>query len=522
MTKSNLLSMIRRFQDNNDVVYYNYEREITFSELYLEVVTIINYFESAKIIQGKRVASFLDKSFSEYAFFFACLLKGVTFCPLDKNLPDSRLAMIISDLQPDMVVAEDNYIGQESAFRQKLLIPHGCVVSNGSVSELTDVDFHGEENVTEIDSDTVAYIIFTSGSTGKPKGVQITHENLNFFLAALYPRYVSEQSENYLSIGPLYFDMTILDSIVPALYGHSVYLYKAPFIPAIFSGIIEKYQITRLSCVPSVLEILLPQLQEATGFDKLHSLNLILFGAEKPHGQSIKTLLQHIPDLKVINAYGPTEGTMCCFSSEITLDSLAGDISIGKPFDGTRYLLKTRYGLSNAGEGKLLISGKQVMKGYINPLEVDNPFVLVDGEQYYSTNDVVKVDDKGVFYFLGRSDDEVKLNGFRVHLQDVAENIKKVLNVGELFLHKYTNNNKDYLVLSYESTSLLNPEECISLLGKRLPKYMIPNVFAIFDSLPKLRSAKLDRSKVKDSVHSAFVRSKGCINDKKIISLHIK
>ncbi|MNG57166.1 Plipastatin synthase subunit D [compost metagenome] len=522
MATNNLLSMIRRFKNNNNVAYYDFERKITFSELYLEMVMIMNYFESTGLTQGKRVVSFLDKSFSEYALFFACLLKGVSFCPLDKSLPTSRLAMIMSDLQPDMVMAEDSDIGEENAFRQKLLIPPDCVVSNGRVSALADDCARDEDNVTDIDTDTVAYIIFTSGSTGKPKGVQITHENLNFFLNALYPRYVSEQSENYLSIGPLYFDMTILDSIVPPLYGHSVYLYKAPFIPAIFSGIIEKYQITRLTCVPSVLQILLPQLNESTGFDKLNSLNLILFGAEKPHGHSIKTLLENIPDLKVINAYGPTEGTMCCFSSEITLDSLAGDISIGKPFDGTKYLLETRSGFSTSGEGKLLISGKQVMKGYINQSQVDDPFILVGDDQYYCTNDVVRVDDEGVFYFLGRSDDEVKLNGFRVHLQDVAENIKKTLNIGDIFLHKYTDNNKDYLVLSYENTSLLNPEECISLLGKRLPKYMIPNIFAIFDSLPKLRSSKLDRNKVKDSVNSEFIRSKVCLTDKKIISLHIK
>lgn len=522
MTNNNLLSMIRRFKGNDNIAYYDFERKMSFSELYLEMTMIKNYLESRGMTQGKKVVSFLDKSFSEYALFYACLLQGVAFCPLDKSLPANRLAMIMSDLQPDMVIAEDSYIGEENAFRQKLSIPHGCIVSDGNVSALIDGNTHDEGNAAEVDSDTVAYIIFTSGSTGKPKGVQITHENLNFFLGALYPRYVSEQSENYLSIGPLYFDMTILDSIVPPLYGHSVYLYKPPFIPAIFSGIIEKYQITRLSCVPSVLEILLPQLNEATGFEPLYTLNLILFGAEKPNGQSIKKLLANIPELKVINAYGPTEGTMCCFSSEITLDSLGDDISIGKPFDGTKYLLDTRSGFSTSGEGKLLISGKQVMKGYINQSQVDDPFIFVDDTQYYCTNDVVKVDDDGVFYFLGRSDDEVKLNGFRVHLQDVAENIKKTLSIGDIFLHKHTDNNKDYLVLSYESTSPLNPEECISLLRGQLPKYMIPNVFAIFDSLPKLRNSKLDRKKVKDSVNSEFVRSKECLVDKKIISLHIK
>ncbi len=522
MKENNLLSMIRLFRDNDNIAYYDFERKMTFSELYLEMTMIMNDFESRGMTQGKTVVSFLDKSFSEYALFYACLLKGVAFCPLDKSLPVNRLAMIMSDLQPDMIMAEDSYIGEENTFRQKLSIPHECIVSNGNVSALIDDDTRDAGNVADIDADTVAYIIFTSGSTGKPKGVQITHGNLNFFLGALYPRYVSEQSENYLSIGPLYFDMTILDSIVPPLYGHSVYLYKAPFIPAIFASIIEKYQITRLSCVPSVLEILLPQLSEATGFEQLHSLNLILFGAEKPNGQSIKKLLANIPELKVINAYGPTEGTMCCFSSEITLDSLVGDISIGKPFEGTKYLLENRSGFSIAGEGKLLISGKQVMKGYINQSQVDDPFVIVDDTQYYCTHDVVKVDDDGVFYFLGRSDDEVKLNGFRVHLQDVAENIKKTLSIGDLFLHKHTDNNKDYLVLSYESTSPLNPEECIFALRNRLPKYMIPNVFAAFDSLPKLRNSKLDRKQVKDSVNLAFIRSRECLADKKFISLYIK
>lgn len=522
MTKNNLISMILRFKNNDDIAYYDFERKMTFSELYLEIVIIMNYFESTGITQGKKVVSLLDKSFSEYALFYACLFKGVAFCPLDKNLPTNRLAMVMSDLQPDMIMAEDLYIDEESIFRQELLIPHKCIVSNGSVGILIEDYVHDEDDVADVDIDTVAYIIFTSGSTGRPKGVQITHGNLNSFLDALYPRYVSEQSENYLSIGPLYFDMTILDSILPPLYGHSVYLYKAPFIPAIFSRIIEKYQITRFSCVPSVLEILLPQLKDVTGFEQLSSLNLILFGAENPHEQSIKTLLENIPDLKVINAYGPTEGTMCCFSSEITLDSLVSDVSIGKPFDGTKYLLETDSGFSSFGEGKLLISSKQVMKGYINQSQVDNPFILVGDDQYYCTNDIVKVDNDGVFYFIGRADDEVKLNGFRVHLHDVAENIKKALNVGDIFLHKHTDNSKDYLVLSYESTSSLNPEECISLLGRQLPKYMIPNVFATFDSLPKLRNSKLDRNKVKNSVNSEFIRARECINDKKFILLYIK
>ncbi|EKP0303159.1 AMP-binding protein [Aeromonas veronii] len=519
MTKKNILSMILRFKNNSDVAYYDFEKKITFSQLYLEVVIIANYFESMGITKGKKVVSLLDKSFSEYALFYACLLKGVSFCPLDKSLPTSRLAMIMSDLQPDMILAEHSYINEENSFRQDLLIPSKCIVSKGRSGSSSEDYFI---DMTDVDADTVAYIIFTSGSTGKPKGVQITHGNLNAFLDALYPRFVSERSEKYLSIGPLYFDMTILDSIIPPLYGHSVYLYKSPFIPAIFSKIIEKYQITRFSCVPSVLEILLPQLKNATGFEQLRSLNQILFGAEKPHGQSIRKLLENIPGLKVINAYGPTEGTMCCFSSEITIDSLVGDISIGKPFDGTNYLIGTNSGFSNFGEGTLFISGKQVMKGYINQSQVDNQFILVDDEKYYCTNDIVKVGHDGIFYFLGRSDDEVKLNGFRVHLQDVAENIKKQLNLGDVFLHKHTDDNKDYLVLSYEDTLLINPDECISILGELLPKYMIPNVFAVFDSLPKLPNSKLDRNKVKHLVSSVFIRAKQNISDKKFILLHIK
>jgi D-alanine--poly(phosphoribitol) ligase subunit 1 len=522
MTTNNVISRIKRFEHNHDIAYYDFEKEMPFSELYLEIMAIVHYFESTHIMQGKKVVSFLDKSFSEYALFYACLLKGVAFCPLDKTLPANRLAMIMSDVQPDMIMASESYIGEENVFRQALHVPHECIVSNGDVHMVSGEEVHDVDLGSQVDADTVAYIIFTSGSTGKPKGVQITHENLNVFLDALYPRYVSEQSEKYLSIGPLYFDMTILDSIVPPLYGHSVYVYKPPFIPAIFSSIIEKYQITRLSCVPSVLKILLPQLNDATGMDSLHSLNLILFGAEKPHGQSIRTLLENLPDLKIMNAYGPTEGTMCCFAAEITLNDLAGDISIGKPFDGMQYLLETRSDFATSGEGKLLISGKQVMKGYVNQSSVDSPFIQVDGHQYYCTHDVVKVDKDGVFYFLGRSDDEVKLNGFRVHLQDVAENIRKTLNIGDLFLHKHTDNDKDYLVLSYEHTSRLNPEHCMTLLGKQLPKYMIPQVFATFDALPKLRNSKLDRNQVKASVNSELTRSKDGFTNKKFISLHIK
>ncbi|MBF4281145.1 hypothetical protein EAY27_29130, partial [Vibrio anguillarum] len=93
----------------------------------------------------KKVVSFLDKSFSEYALFYACLLKGVAFCPLDKTLPANRLAMIISDVQPDMIMASESYIGEENVFRQVLHVPHECIVSNGNVhvvsgEEVRDVD----------------------------------------------------------------------------------------------------------------------------------------------------------------------------------------------------------------------------------------------------------------------------------------------------------------------------------------------------------------------------------------------
>ncbi|WP_350306635.1 AMP-binding protein [Photorhabdus viridis] len=522
MKKNNLILMIKRFENNNNVAYYDHSNGKTFSEIYSEIKSILNYFDFKGITKGKKVISFMDKTFSEFSLFYACLLKGVAFCPLDNNIPSNRLSMIISDVNPDLIVADDFYIGDESSFREDLLIHKDCIVSNGEFISPLEHDIYYEDSLITDYTDTIAYIIFTSGSTGKPKGVQITHDNFNSFIDALYPQYVSEKPEKYLSIGPLYFDMTILDSVLPPLYGHSVYLYKPPFIPSIFANIIERYNITRFSCVPSVLKILLPQLSEGGVFNQFKSLNLILLGAEKPNEQSIKILLENIPQLKVINAYGPTEGTMCCFSSEITSDNMTRDISIGKPFRGLEYILETSSGYSKFGEGKLLISGNQIMKGYINHSQCDDPFIFHNGVKYYDTNDIVKVSDDGIFYFLGRSDDEVKLNGFRVHLQDVEMNIKQLLNVGNIFLHKYSTNSKDYLVLSYEENSIVDPNECFINLEKLLPKYMVPNIFLVFKSLPRLRNSKLDRSKIQSIINEKIESSNKTLPSSRFITLKIQ
>jgi D-alanine--poly(phosphoribitol) ligase subunit 1 len=356
--------------------------------------------------------------------------------------------------------------------------------------------------------DAVAYIIFTSGSTGRPKGVQITQANLVAFLNAFGARYGRGRGYRYLSLGPLFFDMTVLDCFVPLAYGASTYLYNQPYLPGLFASVVERHRINCFSAVPSVLSRLITHESAPRLAPRFGSLKLLLLGAEPFGAPLVKLLLDTVPGLHIINAYGPTEGSVCCFSYELDSTRAAGmeEYPVGYPFEGVRWQLKTADGAwTTRGTGTLYVGGDQVMRGYASrPAETAARIVTLDGVRYYNTGDVIEIDDRGRAIFRGREDDEVKLSGFRVHLLDVVRNLEEFPQLESPVAMKVTIGGDECLAVAFAAAPDVDVESVPRRLKAELPLYMIPRVWIACVEIPRLPNGKVDRTAVKGMIEQTI------------------
>jgi len=426
---------------------------------------------------------------------YTCWRLGLAFCPVDASLPSTRIKEILEQLKGGMIVFTENQSDRCAdilAYAAELGWP---VIRNEETLMHSPVDVTGD-----VKEETVAYILFTSGSTGSPKAVQITHSNFNAFLSNFPKSYASETPARFLSIGQYHFDMTILDCVVPAVYGQDMFLYSYPLIGESFASIIKEFHINRFCIVPSVLHLLISSSPSLISPDTVKELQVLLLGAERPYPHDVETLMNANSSLNIINAYGPTEVTMCCTAKEnLTADSLiSGERSpIGRPFNGVNWLIETPAGWEKSGEGPLLIAGAQVMLGYIDDRATEDAFEVIEDRKYYRTGDIVQITSEGEFFYIGRADDEVKINGVRIHLQDVALNAAKAFSGKHVEAASVFLDGADRLVLFYSGDRCITDDDR-ALLREYLPRSMMPYRLIRVPEFPRLESGKVNRRALKE------------------------
>lgn len=471
--------------------------ELTFGQLYERSFQSAILLRSRGVNRSDRVAILAEKSTIIFPYLFGCMLIGATFCPVDDSAAANRISSMLEDIDPKLFI-----VGNKTRSIDLIVEKYNtCGVLN--IESPPDIGELTIEAPFDLYPDEVAYIIFTSGSTGRPKGVQITQRNLAAFLHAFGDRYGKDNNFNYLSLGPLYFDMTILDCFVPLAYGNSVFLYSMPLVPSLFATIVTKYNINCFSAVPSVLNQLLTNVDVDKQRTKLAGIKMVLLGAEHIADFVKVKICEILPFSTIINAYGPTEHSVCCFSHEMRIDEFreCKEIPIGTPFRDVKCLVKTETGWKTEGTGSLFLGGPQLMKGYLKrDSENASRFQTIDGEVYYDTGDVVSYCAGGLSYFKGRDDDEVKINGFRVHLLDITHNLADVLNDIEFSVFKIKLVEKDAIAVVVQSKNETSLRQKASQLKECLPSYMLPKIWAMYDKIPSLSNGKINRIKVANDI----------------------
>lgn len=432
----------------------------------------------------------------------AALKTGRAYVPLDVTFPPSRVEQIMQDVGNELFF---HFSGESAG------TPENC-----RTLCMEDVKAVGEHRrkgtVTEADyvkDEENCYILFTSGSTGKPKGVQIQKRNIvNFtkWFAKSCELGVGKQVVmNQVSYS---FDV----SVIP------LYIYL-PMGKTLFSIDKEMLDNTRLlfDCLKDsgiAAWISTPAFLEICSFDDsfcgtmLPELETIILAGEVLTKKLVLTLRQKFADVKIINGYGPTEGTVLLSACVITDEMLENEKSlpIGRILDDGEYRILDEDGKeAAAGEtGELVVVSGSISEGYFrNPELTAKSFFRTDsGRMGYRTGDLVFEQD-GLLYYVARKDNQIKLNGFRIELQDISSNLNELALVNNsVVLPVYKEGRVSYLtafVVLNDRPKLSDLKIGIEIkrkLKEKVPSYMVPRKVVILEKFPMNTNGKIDRKKL--------------------------
>lgn len=430
----------------------------------------------------------------------AALKSGRAYIPLDVTFPIERVKQVINEVNAKCVF---NFTEEElrDAYLKKDIEK---IISNLKDKKVSEDNW--------VKDDENAYILFTSGSTGKPKGVQISKNNLDSF-NNWFGKYMNlDDSEEVMMNQVSYsFDVSVIPIYLGLIYGktlNSLSKNTLEDFKALFENLRES-NIKDWVSTPALAEMCIRDIS----FNKslMPNLRTFFFAGEVLSKKLIRELMERFEGVRIINGYGPTEGTVLLSAIDVNEEMLNDErsIPIGYPMDGGILKIVDDKGniLKEGEKGELLALGASISKGYFNNEELTNKVFFteeVDGEllRGYRTGDLAYYDN-GVIYYCGRKDFQIKLNGFRIEIEDIENNLRKVSNVNNcVVLPVYKDEKISHLssfVTLKEDNGLSSLKNSIIIkneLKKYIPSYMIPRNIKVIKEFPINTNGKIDRKKL--------------------------
>lgn len=425
-----------------------------------------------------------------YAAILATLFSGKTYVILHPDFPDDRNARIIADAGIETIVYCRKTIGCAAGLRQ---------ICSADISMEPDNGLY----INVASSDCPAYIIFTSGSTGRPKGVPISRDNLNAFYAAYRQLgFRLDHTDRMLQMFELTFDVSVVSFLYPLTLGASVYTVPSEGMKYLnVLDVMESGELTFAAIAPSVLRLARPYFAEIS----LPKLRYLVVTAEATDVKLMDSFRGCIPNAEVVNLYGPTEATIYCTAYPMPASHCKhhnGMAAIGKPFPGMTARIVDEAGstLPDGQEGELWIAGPQVMSGYWHaPERSASCFLEKDGQRFYRTGDRCIRDADGDLLYCGREDSQVKIQGFRVELDEIAWQAKAFYNHSRDAVVLAATNSEGNVELHLFVEGENGDESALLLhLQHELPPYMVPHHIHFVAVFPLNSNNKTDKRKLKE------------------------
>jgi D-alanine--poly(phosphoribitol) ligase subunit 1 len=462
--------------------------------------------------QGDVVALQLPKRRITYAMLLACLRLGTPYVFLDPKNPTERTSRIMAQLRPKFFFGTTN---ATNPFGEVLVLA-GADEESWLAGVEPIADGALPSTVTGADP---AYVMFTSGSTGEPKGAVIPHQGVLNLMKWARDMVCASPRERFTAINPLHFDNSVFDIYCGLLNGAALVPVETSEIsnPAAWVRIIRSAKASVMFAVPTLF-LILDQLGLLTP-KALPDVRAFQFGGEGyPIGKLREFHDRFAGHARLINVYGPTETSCICSSIEITPDILTAPDSEFPPLgklhtDFTYAVLDDDETSVQPGQaGELWIGGPCVGLGYYANLAETAARFRQDPRQnryraiYYRTGDRVREDDRGWLWFQGRVDNQVKIRGHRIELEEIDLAVQSVPAVRRAVAVLLNGTDGGEIAVAYAADRAIAPEEVQARCKEKLPAYMRPALVVQFDDLPRNANDKVDRKAAKTLLEQASQR----------------
>ncbi|KAF9308618.1 hypothetical protein BG003_010818, partial [Podila horticola] len=463
------------------------DRSMTYRELDARANWIAHQLVAAGVNAGEHVAILLERSIDLVASQIAILKVGAAYVPIDTKAPVDRKAYMVADSGARLLVTDE-----------ATLVPDQI---EAAVLRLG----------TNMAKDVQAYVMYTSGSTGLPKGVMVSHRGIARLTI----------NNGWFDVGPgdrvafgsnTTFDLSTLDVWTPLLNGGCIVVFDQDTVLNAhqLEVALERHQVNALQ-LPTAL---FHQHAYIIG-SALSRLKYLLFMGEQGLIEACTEVLRHGGPVRLFNEYGPTEATVNASMYEVTSAvKQLRRLPIGRPVGNTRlYVLDKHLAPLPIGvAGELHIGGPGVANGYLNRPEltaerfVPDPFSNVPGARMYRTGDLVRYLPDGDLVFLSRSDNQIKIRGYRVELGEIEVRLVEHSAVREAVVVA-TGEGSDKRLVAYIVSA---PQDSLArslreYLSTTLPEYMVPTAFVQLDAMPLNNNGKVDRRALPEPESAFFV-----------------
>ena len=485
---------------------------LTYSQVARQSVNLAASLRKAGLRRGERVGIFLDPSVPQVLSIFAVCQAGGVFVPINQMLFPEQVGHIAQDCEMTAIITTRAKLASLEAVVQHNTTLRFVVVDDPIAVSYNDKKVYGFSDMSQSGSGSelsdqniekdLAGILYTSGSTGKPKGVMLSHAQIMAGSSIVSAYLDISENDRILAALPFSFDAGMNQLMTAFQQGGTVILINFVFARDIVQALIKE-KVTGLAGVPTLWNLLVQPnsgLSKNT-FDQLRYITNTGGAMPQPVLATLRTLL---PRTKVYLMYGLTEAFRSTYLPPDELDRRP--TSMGKAIPNTEILVVNEQGQPcHPGEvGELVHRGPTVSMGYWGQPELTarvlrpNPFLskeLGEGDKVCYSGDMVKMDEDGFLYFVGRRDTMIKSSGFRISPTEVEESLyasgqlrgAAVIGVPDEILGQAI---KAFVVP--REGEAVDPQGLIAFCGGKLPRYMVPKYLEILHELPKTTSGKVD------------------------------
>lgn len=457
-------------------------------------VRLKNFFGRAKTVIAIMLPNSPELVFSILAAFKA----GYIYVPVDPDLPPNRIQFMIEDSGSSILISSIRLKDRVAAIGCKVGI---LFVEEAGANERPAVMPEGSSEMAVTEE---AYIIYTSGTTGNPKGVVVGHRSLVNYTRWAASQYLEGEDQAFALFTSISFDLTVTSVFTPLITGNRIVIYEMPDKAELLDRILTDDRVTTIKLTPSHLRLL------RSGFTKKSNgesrLKTLIVGGENLTVALAKEVYEmYNGKVTIFNEYGPTEATVGCMIHRFDPMDDVVNVPIGTPAANTRvYVLdKFRQPLTEGIRGELYVAGDCLAIGYLGREELTLQKFLPDqymsSEKMYRTGDWAKRSAKGYIEYLGRQDEQIKINGYRVEIGEIEHVLQRISGIENCVVTTGRDGReRECLCGYYTGKEDIREERIKKILAEQLPYWMVPERFQRLNKIPLTVNGKVDKARLPD------------------------